>query len=110
MAKLSDAMALTLEAAAKFGYQGETLGSNRKTEDALLRRGLITYDYDARRFACFVANGYRNAILTVAGWAATGLERPKDRGRYTLARAVTEAHDPTVSDAFRKSDNRMSAF
>lgn len=110
MTKLSSPMEEALYYAAKFGYQGEVLINNRKTEDALLRRGLITYDYDARKFACFVKNGYRNAVLTVAGWDASGVERPEDRTRYTLARAVTEAYDPTVSDAFRKSDHSMFAF
>lgn len=94
MAKLSSPMQEALYSAARFGYQGELIIDNRKTEDALLRRGLITYDYDARKFACFVKNGYRNAVLTVAGWAASGVERPEDRTRLTLDQAWQEVKVP----------------
>lgn len=88
--KVSDAMWLVLDAAAKFGFQGEVICNNRKTEDALIRRGLITYEYDDRRFYSVKALGYRYPILTVSGWLESGTDRPEDRGRYTIAEALDE--------------------
>lgn len=103
--KISSAMWLVLDAASKFGFQGEVICNNRKTEDALIRRGLITYEYDDRKFYSVKALGYRHPILTVAGWTASGNPRSEDHGRYSLSEAFREAYDPTVSDEWRKSRN-----
>lgn len=109
MAALSDRMYEELYQAARFGYQGEMVTCNRKTEDALLRRGLVTYEYDGSRFAAAAPGHGRNPVLTVAGWALLGrtasIERPADSGRYSLAQAQAEAYDPTVSDGWRQSRN-----
>jgi hypothetical protein len=88
--KISDAMWLVLDAASKFGFQGEVICNNRKTEDALIRRGLITYEYDDRKFYSVKVLGYRYPILTVAGWVASGNPRPDDHGRYSLEQALVE--------------------
>jgi hypothetical protein len=94
-------MLANLENAAKRGWQGEVLYALRMTEDALLRRGLITYEYDDRWHPGVKELGYRNPVLTVAGWEASGVDRPEDPGRYTLVEALWEA---TGSDVGPQSE------
>ena len=94
--KLSDTMLNELRYAAQEGYQGEVVYAGRKTVDALFRRGLITRDYDNATFATGKW-GYRNPVLTVAGWAVIG-ERPADQGRLSFEDAWEEAH-PKADDA-----------
>ena len=90
--KISNAMQEQLDQAAQRGYQGEMVFANRRTEDALRRRGLITNDYDDTTFAT-KKWGYRNPVLTVAGWAAANGERQADPGRYTVEQALEEAYE-----------------
>lgn len=88
--KLSDTMLNELRYAAQEGYQGEVVYAGRKTVDALLRRGLITVDYDNAKFGSSKL-GYRNPVLTVAGWAVIG-ERPADPDRLSFEDAWEAAH------------------
>lgn len=97
-ANLSDVMLNEMDYAARIGYQGEVVYAGRKTEDALMRRGLITFEYDSTLFAAN-KHGYRNPVLTVAGWAIVCPEgRPADKGRMTLDEAWDDAHQPTPAD------------
>lgn len=91
-AKLSDVMLNEMDYAARIGYQGEMICAGRRTEDALIARGMITYEYNDTTFATRKL-GYRNPVLTVAGWAVVCPEgRPADVRRMTLDEAWDDAH------------------
>lgn len=94
MKKLSPTMIEAMEYAAT--YSSGEVSVYRRTEGALLARGLISYSVRGR------------PVVTVAGWAwlkARGIDRPDDWGRYSLRHALTEAYDPSVSDGWRNSRN-----
>lgn len=93
---LSDTMYCEIAYAGRMGYQGEMFYTNKRTLDALLRRGLITHEYDGSTFATYKSAGYQNPVLTVAAWRileATGHgTRPADKGRMDFDAAWDDAH------------------
>lgn len=95
--KVSAKMHEDLLYAANF-YQnpyGKFVYSTRRTEDALLRRGLITYDVTEDNYP----------VITVKGWAylaSQGVKRrAEDPGRLTLEEALEEAYRAPAQDAER---------
>src|SRR5258706_881186 len=74
-------------------HQGSAGHVKVKTENALMERGLLTYDHSVKAL-----NGdpWLYPVLTVAGWSwlwdQYGIERPDDPGRMSLIRAWDDAH------------------
>lgn len=109
---LSPVMLDALLYGARQGYQG-SIRTNRRTEDALERRGLITWDHEVRDST---GDRWLSPVLTTEGWAlvwyAAKVERPADEGRLPIGSALKEAYDPTTSEAYkaRQAGTRMLTF
>jgi hypothetical protein len=81
------------------GYQG-SVSANRRTEDALIKRGLITYDHNVMGTD---GDHWLYPVITAKGWTflweTNKVTRPADDDRLPIGSALEEAHpsDPVVT-------------
>lgn len=92
---LSPTMLDVLLYGARCGYQG-TVNTNRRTEEALGRRGLITCNHNVRDNA---GDLWLYPVITLKGWVflweTNKVTRPADDGRLPIGSALAEAYAGT---------------
>lgn len=97
---LSPMMLDALLYGARTGFQG-TVKTTRRTEDALIKRGLITYDHNVTDDR---GDRWIYPVITAKGWTflweTNKVTRPADDGRLPIGSALAEAYKtgPVVKD------------